>query len=60
MNSGDGEVDAEGTSDDVMTKISEGTAQLLNIVGKATDDGEEADDGTLAAGGAKAGVKLIV
>ena len=60
MNGGDGEVDAEGTSDDVMTKISEGTVQLLNIGGKATDDGEAADDDTLVAGGAKAGVKLIV
>ena len=64
VNGGDGEDDAEGTSDEMATEI--GEANLMNIGGEAADDGETAndgetgDDGTLAAGGAEAGVKLIM
>ena len=54
VNGGDGEDYGEGASDDVATKISEGMVDLFNI------GGEAADDGPLAAGGAEAGVKLIV
>ena len=54
MNGGDGEEDTEGASDDMATEIGEGTIELLNIGGAATDDG------MLAAGSKEAGVKLIV
>ena len=60
MNGDDGEDDVEGASDDVATEIGEEMVDLLNIRGEAADDEEAADDGTLAAAGADAGVKLVV
>ena len=39
VNDGDGEDETEGASDDVATEIDERTADLLNIGGKAADDG---------------------
>ena len=58
-NGGDGEDNAEGASDDAVTEIGKRMANLLNIGGETADDGEPADDDTLAAGGAEARVKLI-
>ena len=60
MNGDHGEDDAKGASDDAVSEIGQRMANLLSIGGKTAEDEESTDDGTLATGGAEAGVKANV